>query len=450
MTMPTLPLLPDFSPDAVVAYRDGRAVRGDAFLRDVLALSDRLPPRGPVLNVCMDRYWFAVAFFAAIARGLVSLLPNSPALEHLAALCADAPDLVCLGDQPQPPLSQVSYLRVGQDVPGATESALDMPQIPADQCIARVFTSGSTGQPVAHHKTFGRMQRSAQAEAERLWAVAGGACSVLGTVPFRHMYGLESTVLLPLLTGGQLSDKTPFFPADVASALAELPAPRLLVTTPFHLRKLLEAETAIPPVAAILSATAPLSPDLAALAESRFDAPMLEIYGSTETGQLATRRPTWNAEWETFEGVVLHQEQDATVATGGHLEGAQTLNDVVELLGPSVFRLIDRNANMVNIAGKRSSLAFLNHVITGLPGVRDGVFCLPEHKEGQDVARLAAFVVAPGLSPTDILAALRPHLDPVFLPRPIVSLDALPRDGNGKIAAATLRALVAEHVAPRS
>lgn len=450
MTMPTLPLLPDFSPDAVVAYRDGCAVRGDAFLRDVLALSGRLPPAGPVLNVCMDRYWFAVAFFAAIARGLVSLLPNSPATEHMAALCADAPDLVCLGDQPQPPLSHLSYLRVGADEAGAVGAAADMPQIPANQCIARVFTSGSTGQPVAHHKTFGRMRRSAQAEAERLWAVAGGRCSVLGTVPFRHMYGLESTVLLPLLTGGQLSDKTPFFPADVAGALAELPEPRLLVTTPFHLRKLLESDAAIPPVAAILSATAPLSPDLAVLAESRLAAPLLEIYGSTETGQLAMRRPARNAEWETFEDVVLHQEQDATVATGGHLEGAQTLNDVVELLSPSVFRLIDRNANMVNIAGKRSSLAFLNHVIAGLPGVRDGVFCMPDPREGQDVARLAAFVVAPGLSPSDILAALRPHLDPVFLPRPIVSLDVLPRDGNGKIAAAALRGLMAEHLAPRT
>ncbi len=448
--MHTLPLLPDFAPAAVVAYRDGCAVRGDAFLRDVLALSERLPPHGPVLNVCMDRYWFAVAFFAAIARGLVSLLPNSPATEHMEALCAEAPDLVCLGDQAQPPLDHLAYLQVGEGAAGVAGWVPHMPQIPADQCIARVFTSGSTGQPVAHHKTFGRTLRSAQAAAARLWAAANGPCSVLGTVPFRHMYGLESTVLLPLLMGGQLSDKTPFFPADVASALAELPAPRLLVTTPFHLRKLLESDVDIPPLAAILSATAPLSPDLAALAESRWAAPMLEIYGSTETGQLATRRPARKVEWEVLEGIVLDQNHDVTIATGGHLESPQVLNDVVELLSPTAFRLIDRNANMVNIAGKRSSLAFLNHVITGLPGVVDGVFCLPENRDGQEVTRLMAFVVAPGLNATEILAALRPHLDPVFLPRPIVSLAALPRDGTGKVSAAALRILVAEHVAPRS
>ncbi|MFH1603705.1 MAG: hypothetical protein ABIH03_07340 [Pseudomonadota bacterium] len=126
------------------------------------------------------------------------------------------------------------------------------------------------------------------------------------------------------------------------------------------------------------------------------------------------------------------------------------LNDAVELISPSRFRLLDRNANMVNIAGKRSSLAFLNHVITTLPGVNDAVFCMPERGDENGVSRLAAFVVAPGLNSTDILAALRPHMDPVFLPRPVVLLDALPRDGNGKITAAAMTALIAEHIAPRS
>jgi acyl-coenzyme A synthetase/AMP-(fatty) acid ligase len=51
------------------------------------------------------------------------------------------------------------------------------------------------------------------------------------------------------------------------------------------------------------------------------------------------------------------------------------LNDTVELYSPQQFRLVDRKANMINVAGKRSSLSFLNAVLTGLPGVVDGVFC---------------------------------------------------------------------------
>ena len=448
--MTTLPLLPDTPAGAVLAYRNARAVGRHEFLSDILALAERLPESDHVLNLCMDRYWFAVAFFAAVSRSITSLLPNSAAAEHMASVSAGIPGLVCIGDQTVPLLTQLPYLRLGEDTVRHTKQAHDTPHVPFDQRVACVFTSGSTGQPQQHYKTFGSLHQSVTAEAGRIWAATGGPCAVLGTVPLRHMYGLESTVLLPILGGGQMSARTPFFPADVVSALAELPAPRLLVTTPFHLRTLLDANLDIPPIAGLLSATAPLSSDLAARAEFLLGAPVMEIYGATETGQLATRRPTAKAEWETFGGITLSQRHGATFAAGGHLEFEQALNDTVELIDSSHFKLIDRNANMVNVVGKRSSLAFLNHVITSLAGVRDATFCVPRVGENSEVSRLAAFVVAPGLSPADILSALRPHLDPVFLPRPIIALDALPRDGNGKISASAMDALIAQHISPAS
>jgi acyl-coenzyme A synthetase/AMP-(fatty) acid ligase len=420
------------------------------FLADVAALAPRLPHDGYVLNWCMDRYWFAVVLFASISRNLTSLLPNSPAPEHVASLCAETPDLICVGDLRTPPLPHLPYLHLGD---GGTATlattSTTVPRIPFDRRVARVFTSGSTGKPQPHDKTFGNLCRSVEAEAERLWAVTEGPCAVMGTVPIRHMYGLESTVLLPLIGGGLMSAQIPFYPADVAAALAELPAPRLLVTTPFHLRKLLDAEIDIPPLAAVLSATAPLPPELTNRVEDHLGVPMMEIYGSTETGQLASRRTARQADWQTFAGIRLSQDNGVTTASGGHLAQPQVLNDVIELRNATTFRLVDRSVNMVNIVGKRSSLEFLNHLICSLPGVHDGVFCLPERGDGAGTARLAAFVVAPGRSPADILAALRPHLDPVFLPRPIVAVDALPRDGNGKIPAAALQALIAEHVAAR-
>ncbi len=448
--MSTLPLLPDALSATVIAYRNSRPVSRAEFLREVLALAARLPKTDHVFNLCKDRYWFAVTLFAAISRGMLSMLPNSTAPESIAALRAEVPDLVCLGDQAVSPFSQMPYMQVS-DADLAVSSAIPvMPRIPFDQRIVCVYTSGSSGKPQPHIKTFGRMQQCAAAEAERMWAAAGGSCAIVGTVPFQHMYGLESSVLLPILGGGQLSTRLPFFPADVVSALAELPEPRFLVTTPFHLRKLLDAGIEIPTVAAVLCATAPLSMELANEVETRLGAPMMEIYGSTETGQLATRRPTVQTEWEIYADITLSQDQGATTATGGHLECPQVLNDVVELVSPSRFRLLGRNTDMINIVGKRSSLAFLNHVITSLPGVQDGVFCMPEYGSENDAPRLAAFVVAPELGSADILAALRSHLDPVFLPRPIVFLDALQRDGNGKIPASVMTALMAEHLSQKT
>lgn len=446
--MPTLPLLPNYQATHTIAYRQQQAVSQGAFLRDVLALAERLPASGHVFNLCRDRYWFAVALFAGITRGMVNLLQNSTAPENMALLASDYPDAICLCDQATAPVAQLPQIMVHQATAAAGTPTLAMPQIPRDQCIVRIFTSGSTGRPQAHAMHFWRMHRCALAEAQRMWQAAGAACSVLGTVSPQHMFGLEATVLLPIFGGGAFSAQQPFFPADVAAALAELPEPRLLVSTPFHLRKLMDSDVALPRVSAVLSATAPLSLELAREVEARLGAPMVEIYGSTETGALATRRPTQGTEWETYAGITVVQDGEQTLACAKHFDTPQTLGDVLELHSPSRFHLLGRNADMVNIVGKRSSLAYLNQLLQSLPGVQDGVFCM-HTADAADNQRLAAFVVAPGHSSAALLAALRLHVDPVFLPRPLVLVEALPRDSNGKLTAAALAQLRADHLATK-
>src|SRR5262249_8733547 len=160
---------------------------------------------------------------------------------------------------------------------GGSGSAREVPRIPADTVVAYVFTSGSTGLPVPHRKTWGAVMRSVRAEAEALDLADGRAHAILGTVPPQHMYGLESTVLQPLATGLAFAAGRPLYPADICDALSALPRPRVLVTTPYHLRTLLEADVAIPPVDLVVSATAPLSPGLARTAEMRCEAPLREI-----------------------------------------------------------------------------------------------------------------------------------------------------------------------------
>jgi len=228
--------------------------------------------------------------------------------------------------------------------------------------------------------------------------------------------------------------------------LAALPEPALLVTTPYHLRKMLEADIDFPRCAGVMSATAPLSADLAGAAERRFQAPVHEVYGSTELGMLATRRPHHSATWRLLPGFTLSASEAGFVARGPSLEEPQVLHDLIEPVEDGCFRLVDRSSNLINVVGKRSSLGFLNQVLQGLPGVDDGVFCVPPDVAHHDVTRLAAFVVAPGLKAPDILAGLRPHVDAVFLPRPIVMVDALPRDANAKLPAAAMQALMAEHL----
>ena len=452
--MPSIPLLPDLDPHAIVAHYRGRAIARGVFLGHVLALADALPSRGNVLNMCADRYAFAVALFAAIAKANITVLPNSAAPDHLAAVADEYDSLLVLGDEHSTRVLNLPFLSIENFLRDDIMSRAPVPFIEFEQTIACVYTSGSTGNPTPHRKTFGRVRLNILAGAERLWRATGGACSVIGTTPIRHMYGLESSVLLPIFGGGCLSAEIPFFPADIARCLDELPQPRLLVTTPFHLRKLIEADIQLPPVSAVLSATAPLSRDLALQVAQQLSCPVMEIYGSTETGQLATRFPCESDTWETLAGVELKIDGDDAWAHGEVHETPQLINDIVELLindmserdSSTRFRLVDRKSNIINVAGKRSSLSCLNAAIAKLPGVVDAAFFMPKRETGAALERLAAFIVAPGITRAQVIAGLRAQIDPVFLPRPLIFVDALPRDGNGKIKAAAMQTLIAQHM----
>ena len=94
---------------------------------------------------------------------------------------------------------------------------------------------------------------------------------------------------------------------------------------------------------------------------------------------------------------------------------------------------------MVNIAGKRGSLADLNHRLQAIPGVVDGVMFMPH----ADSKRLAALVVAPTLQASEIVAQLRLGIESVFLPRPIYKVPILPRQETGKMARETIVELFA-------
>jgi acyl-coenzyme A synthetase/AMP-(fatty) acid ligase len=58
--------------------------------------------------------------------------------------------------------------------------------------------------------------------------------------------------------------------------------------------------------------------------------------------------------------------------------------------------------------------------------------------------RPAAAVVAPGLTAAAILHELRMHIDGAFVPRPLIIVDALPRNSVGKLLREELLGLLAK------
>ncbi|MGV8712486.1 MAG: AMP-binding protein [Nitrosomonas sp.] len=460
------------APEAIIAYTHHQALTANDFLRDCVWLATQLPRQRYLLNFCKNRYLFAVGMGAAALNQQTMLLPPTYNQGMLSQLQQNYPDLYVLHDQNMPEISDFLRFKVAYPVmpdhPGCEfsrdlEKAFSVPEIPADHVMAYVFTSGSTGQPVPHAKTWGSMTRNAEAQLRRIREdvnFLNQTFTVLATVPPQHMYGLESSVLIALLGGQAFSAAHPFFSQDICTELERLPRPRVLVSTPFHLSAWMDSGMELPAVDLIISATAPLSIQLAESIETKFQIPVQEIYGCTETGQIATRLPTANQAWQTYGQVEIMQidgendSQGSVVAQGDYISAPTELNDVLEVIDKNHFRLLGRKVDQVNIAGKRSSLGYLNYQLNSIDGVRDGVFFIPDTadalKEKRGETRLIAFVVAAGISKADILNALRCRIDAAFMPRPLFIVNELPRNSTGKLPQHVLAELAQQLQAEQS
>lgn len=422
--------------DAPFALYEGKVVSRGNLWADVRELSERLPDRPYVFNLCENRYRFCVALLAAAHRGQVSLLPPSAQAGGLEEISADYPGAYVACDR---------ALRIG-GLDGITVEAPsqsgEAEAIEFDDARTALvaFTSGSTGKPKPCAHNFGTFRISAAMAARRL-GLGHRRMLVVSTTPPQHMYGLETSVFWPLFSALVLYDGRPFFPEDIRRAVESAPWPVVLASTPTHLRAVALAQGRWGRLAAVLSATDALSEKLARATEATTGVRPCEIYGSTETLSFASREPLRESLWLPYAGVRLTQDaQGLAWLESPHLPGPVKLQDRLEIEADGRFAVSGRHADMVKVGGKRASLAELNRRLTDLDGVEDGFCFLLDGGHGE--SRLAAVVVS-RLDRHSIRQGLRPYLDEVFLPKKIYFVAALPRNTAGKLVKAEVEKLLA-------
>lgn len=417
------PLIAAYHPGRLFAWRAGQPVTAATALADIQAVARALAGRTAYFNVCDDRYLFTVAFAAGCCAGALNLLPQtrqSVVLDRIREHYTDAP---VIDD------GWVKHC-LSETRPASTAS----PVIPDTREVAVVFTSGSTGRPDPQVKRWGDLAIGSALLRQRFFA-GSPRMHVVASVSPQHMYGLENSVLLVFHAGFAADSARPFMPWQIADALARLPEPRALFTTPIQLKACVEAGVDFPPLACIISATAPLSPALAGRAERAWQTEIQEIYGSSETGSIASRRTAATDVWQLYDSLRLEAARQPLVR-GGQLPRPMVLDDTLEIIDSQHFRLLGRADDIVKVAGKRISLAGLTSELLALDGVADAVvFASPD---APAVERPTALVVASERSTRDIGAALARRVDPVFVPRPIVKVTRLPRNAMGKLARADL------------
>lgn len=417
--------------DRAIAWREGERITLDEFSRHVASLAAALPAGTAMINLCEDRYHFLVAYAAALLRTHTVLLPHTRAEQVVVEVQQSHPASYRCNDA-----HVAAAMR--DPVPHAIEAN---PQVPADHLSMIGFTSGSTG----HSKQFPKRWRTSAGSndcnaatiREALGLASGDVPWIVATVPPQHMYGMELSILLPLAGGMAVHAGRPLFPADIARALEEIPEPRVLVSTPVHLRAIVESSQEFPRTALIVSATAPLDATLAAAVERKLGGQLLELFGSTETCVFARRRTAAGDRWRLYPGVTLQPLPDGTLVDAPWFIEPTPLQDVVESHGDE-FVVRGRNTDLIEVAGKRASLADLTRRLLAVPGVKDAAVFQPEQRGVGTIRRVAALVVAPGLTVQEVIERLAPGVDSAFIPRPLVIVESLPRNEVGKLPLAAL------------
>ncbi|MBP1627430.1 MAG: AMP-dependent synthetase and ligase, partial [Holophagaceae bacterium] len=273
--------------------------------------------------------------------------------------------------------------------------------------------------------------------------------------PHHHFYGLLFRILWPLGTGRPFATETCGDPDRYAAVLAGTSAP-ILISSPAHLTRLpelVDLDHFRTHPAAIFSSGGPLRREDALRWRRWVPRGILEIYGSTESGGVAWRNPSLEADsdpWTPFPDTQVSLEPDGAIhLRSPRLEsGGMRMEDAAALRDDGRFQLLGRLDRVVKVEEKRVSLVELEAALEAHPAVdRAAVTLLEGHRRVLG----AALVLAPGQEasgPEARLALsrlLRQHLglrfDPAVLPRRWRFLAQLPFDDRGKLRTQDLAAL---------
>lgn len=417
--------------EKIFAIDKDQSISWRTFLEEVYQLARVLPNAAYQINFATQRYPFVVGFLAAVLRNQVVLLPPDQKQNTRARLKAYYKDAY-----------EYQGAEKNSFEPASVTSALliqSLNEIKADQVVAIPFTSGSTGNPVGHPKTWGHCMGCAERIAQSL--ALPEETPILATVPVQHMYGLELAILLPLFGHAVLTTHRPFYPSDIVAEMNAIRGAGCLVTTPIHIRALLDSGLVPQPPVRIVSATEPLALEQARECESRFETRLVELYGCTEAGSMASRSPTRQPLWTWFEDVSVREDEQGVLIEASYFSGERRIQDLLDLHSAGQFAIKGRNVDMINIGGKRTSLLALNHLLHQFPGIAGGTFLQVEGVTRMR-NRLVAIIEGPEIDIDALDRYLRDHLDPVFVPKKIVTLDQLPRTQTGKLQRKMLHEMV--------
>jgi acyl-coenzyme A synthetase/AMP-(fatty) acid ligase len=447
-------LLARHRPGALVA----RGRTREDLLGDVARVAALLAPAAfdgeEVLVLCHDRYHFAVALLAAWHRGLVVALPPSTQPEMVRAIRQRDRVRTVLHDVPETPGLDVATL-LEAHAHGPVEPVTLAP-LEAGRHVVVVYTSGTTGAPLACPKTAGQLLGEAEV-LSRTFALDARE-TILATVPPHHIYGLLFGLLVPLVGGASFVRETHLH-AEPLAALWNAERATVLVSVPAHLRALavLDPDAFAGAPRHVFSSGAALPEATSVMLHARFGWRVTEVLGSSETGGIGHRTAVVETgaappPFLALDGVVVSEGDGGRMVLDSPFLDPDVARpfvsaDRVVVVDARRFVHLGRADGVVKVGGTRVSVQEIEARLLAIPGVTDAVVWAVAvgGARGHETRAVVAGRDTGGalLTHETVRRELSKWLEPVVIPRRIRVVDALPREATGKLRRDALEALFA-------
>lgn len=375
----------------------------------------------------------AAALLASLAGGPTLLLPYAFSAKALLQLQQATGFTTAIADTPREFPEGVET--ICPQPAGAAKFPFN-PQASPQAELLKIFTGGSTGTPQVWSKTAENMFSEGFFLAKR-YEVTEQDC-ILATIPPYHIYGLLFSVILPLVSSATVIGETPSFPGEIARIAKECEA-TLLASVPVHYRALRDKKIGVR--LAFSSAGMLDREDNEAFCRHN-TVGVVEVYGSTETGGIATRNRAQGEEFFTpFPTIAWKIARDRLSVHSPYIspdlpvdeEGFFTAGDRVEARGEEkkYFSLQGRADTVTKVGGKRVDLEEITLLIKNEPGVRDCVVMALADSGGRE-HRIGALLEGDTVDIQSIRKKLADSLESYALPRRIKKVERIPITQNGK------------------
>ncbi len=354
-------------------------------------------------------------------------------------------------------------------------------EVSMQDTAAILFSSGSEGSPKGVELSHMNITANAKQAAIELGAMSTDV--VMSTLPTFHAFGFAITTLMPLSEGIPIvCHADPTDVATIASGIEKYTG-TILVGTPTFLRMYAISKKvsvdSMKSLRLVVAGAEKLRSEVRQVFEEKFDKPIYEGYGTTETSpgasvnlpdivsedpektQLRNRQGTVGRAFSGTEFRIVDPDSLDPLQTGedgliliggpqimkGYLNMPEKTAEVIEIIDDykwyrtgdkghldedGFLTIVDRYSRFAKIGGEMISLTNVEEEILDACNQKDlevAATCLPDQRKGEKIVLLATTK----LSKEDLTEILtRANVNPLHFPNKILNVEEIPKLGSGK------------------